>query len=211
MLGISFLLNGIMSYYYIMGIDQTQVITDFSIRWLSRLALITFEISAPCALLTSFVVTYAMWPRLYKIGGAEKTESFKRPSSLMKHNLNVIMVLIEVSGIMGGGLSIQLSHIAVAPLFGICYVLFSWLMAPYWHPETGPLFFYFFLDTTLGYVTSLALIVLLIILLIFYAMFYSMALYLDGKTEYNSDSNMLYLQHCIGVIFLSYIFCKFRD
>merc|ERR1711862_296038 len=148
-----------------MGEMNDNQIINSSILWISRFALITFEIAAPCALLTSFVVTYALWPRTYKIGGSERTHRFKDPSVLMKHNFNVIMVFIEVSGVLGGGINVKLSHIALAPLFGICYVLFSWSMANFWDPSKGPCFLYFFLDTTLGYFTSLALIALLAILL----------------------------------------------
>merc|ERR1712176_1442671 len=89
----------------------------------------------------------------------------------------------------GGGIPFQLNHFAFAPLFGVCYVLFSWSTANIWDPKHGPFYMYFFLDTTLGYGTTIAIVLLLIILLACYGMFFLFYFYLVGHSTNLHDSD----------------------
>jgi len=159
LLGVSFGLNA-----YIAFLAATQ---NHISPWLLRTALLTFETAVPCALLVSSVVRYVIWPNVLKQGGS--AEGLKHPRALLMHNANVILALTELSLL--GGPPIYFSHASMAPLFGITYVIFTWCTTKWWAPDIhGPQFFYFFLDTTLGTTTSLALLVLLAVLMIFYAL-----------------------------------------
>ena len=170
--------------------------------WLLRMALLVFETAAPCALLVACVTRYALWPHALKDGGGDSS-FLKSPQALLWHNANVILVVSEVSLL--GGLSVQYSHMAVAPLFGIAYLLFTWYMACRWNPEEGPQFIYFFLDTTLGGVTtSIVILVLLVLLLAFYGLF-GVLNYVLGHLGGGP------LLHVLAVVLVSSLVCRFRD
>jgi hypothetical protein len=199
MLGVSFALSGILSLLAANESDSQG--TAYPI--MGRLALLSFEVVAPSCFLVSAVVKYALWPKAFREGGPGGTRLFKTFYGLSAHNANVIMVLIEV-GLLGGGLKVHMDHVAVAPLFGVAYLIFSWIMADKWHPEHGPQFFYFFLDTTLGWVTTLGLLGLVTLLLAFYAAFCA----LDDMLEYLGDN--LIIRVC-GIVVVSSFVCRFRD
>lgn len=93
---------------------------------------------------------------------------------------------------------------AVAPLFGIAYVLFSWAMSGRWTPGRGPQFLYFFLDTTLGWTGSFAILALLAIQFIFYALF---SLVDDALENLQGG----FLTHVLGIILACFFVCRFRD
>merc|ERR1712165_521675 len=107
------------------------------------------------------------WERALKVRKA--TDHLKHPSILLQHNANIFMSLLEV-GILGG-MKLRFTDIALAPLFGLTYVLFTWSIKHRWLPSGDPQFPYFFLDTTVGKTTSYALVCLLIVLLVFYCIF----------------------------------------
>ena len=117
------------------------------------------------------------------------------------------MWLVEV-GLLGG-LPIYMSHIAVAPLWGVAYVYFTWFMADKWAPKSeGPQFIYPFFDTTLGVGASIALVVLLAVLSFFYALFAGADYYIR---EYQVEAigplgtTLLFMA---GMVLLV---CRFRD
>ena len=58
-LGLAFFLSGLIPM--LVHFDRESTLADHP--WILRSALVTFEIAAPCAFLTSFIVTYALWPR----------------------------------------------------------------------------------------------------------------------------------------------------
>eukprot|EP00816_Leptocylindrus_hargravesii_P005791 CAMPEP_0196807030 /NCGR_PEP_ID=MMETSP1362-20130617/6979_1 /TAXON_ID=163516 /ORGANISM="Leptocylindrus danicus, Strain CCMP1856" /LENGTH=232 /DNA_ID=CAMNT_0042180775 /DNA_START=72 /DNA_END=767 /DNA_ORIENTATION=- len=89
-----------------------------------RIGLVSFEVAASAAMLVSAVIKYAIWPRILKDRGSAGTVRLRHWSVLMRHNANVIFVMLEV-GLLGG-LPVRLSEMAFAPLYGISYVLFSW-------------------------------------------------------------------------------------
>mmetsp|Transcript_38512 Transcript_38512/g.78555 ORF Transcript_38512/g.78555 Transcript_38512/m.78555 type:complete len:325 (-) Transcript_38512:470-1444(-) len=168
-----------------------------------RLALLTYEISAPTAFLVSSVVKYALWPNALRMGGTKAAGVFATKYALMVHNANVAFVLAEACLL--GGIPVEISHIAVAPVVGIAYVLFSWIMSGRWSPGDGPQFVYFFFDTTReGWYASAVQIVLLAVLMAFYGMF-SFA-----------DEVLAHLGENVPVRFLvmfasSLLVCRFRN
>ena len=84
LLGTSFFLGGIIPL--LVSNERGDILHDNP--WIMRAALISFEIAAPSALLTSFIVTYALWPQAYKEHGASGTHGFKGSVGLMQHNAN---------------------------------------------------------------------------------------------------------------------------
>jgi hypothetical protein len=190
LLGVSFALNGIIA------LQSSEHIAPWP--WLLRIALLVFETAAPSALLVAFVIRYAIWPRVLQQGD---TTQLKSPIVLIWHNANVIMVLMDVCLL--GGMPIHARHVSVAPVFGIVYVLFSWFMIPRWSNE-GPQFIYFFLDTTLGSTTSIALLILLLVLMVFYGLF-------GALNHVLSNLKGGLIIHTLAAIFLSSMVCRFRD
>uniref|UniRef100_A0A7S3L2B7 Uncharacterized protein n=1 Tax=Amphora coffeiformis TaxID=265554 RepID=A0A7S3L2B7_9STRA len=137
-------------------------------RWILRTALIVWEIAAPFTLLVAAVVRYAIWPAVLRTTG--KTKELKSWRNVMMHNINVLFALAEAALL--GGVKVQWSHFAFAPLVGCLYVIFSWAMVMQWNPKNGAQYIYFFMDTTLpGYTSTIAMLMLLAVLTTFYAIF----------------------------------------
>jgi len=135
--------------------------------WTLRMALIAWELAAPFAILVSAVVTYAIWPIVLAGGKPHELGNFRNQ---MMHNFNSIIVLTELSLL--GGLPVQLSHLALPCFVGNVYILFTWANCfSYSKPEDGPQYIYWFMDTTLGKVTTIALVCLLVTLLASFALF----------------------------------------
>lgn len=168
--------------------------------WLLRAALLTFETAAPCALLVSVVVRYAIWPQI-KNSGLD-TAPIKTIQMLLWHNANILMALTEVSLL--GGLPVRLAHFSVAPFFGIAYILFTFYMIPRWTPEEGPQSIYFFLDTTLGFMTSAVIGVLVVVFMAFYALFGAF----DQVLSHFQGGLLL---HALSAVLVASVVCQFRD
>lgn len=119
------------------------------------------------------------------------------------------MWLVEI-GLLGG-LPVRMDHIAVAPLWGVAYVYYTWWMADKWAPKSeGPQFCYPFFDTTLGWTASIALVVLLVVLSLFYALFAGADYWLrepQSQLDLLGDvgSTLLYM------VLLVLLLCRFRD
>ena len=79
------------------------------------------------------------------------------------------MVLLELC--LMGGLPVKLSHASFAPVYAGCYQIFMWCMAPYWVPDHGPVFLYFFVDTTLGKKTTYFMMGLLSVIFVSFLFF----------------------------------------
>ncbi|KAL7460529.1 hypothetical protein ACHAXS_000972 [Conticribra weissflogii] len=201
LLGCSFLLGGIIPLLVVAG--RRDVLETYP--WVLRAALISFEIAAPSAFLTSAVVTFALWPKAYKTHGASGTTGFKGWINQFQHNANTAMVLIEVC--LMGGLPVKLSHAAIAPLFGLVYQSFLWGMTNRWSPNHGPVFIYFFMDTTLGWKTTLFMAVLLFVMLFFYVLFALLDMGMEKMEEmgYGVFPNLC----CVG--WMSFLLMKFKD
>lgn len=170
--------------------------------WLLRFALLSFEISAPNAFMVSAMVKYALWPVALRTKGPEGTLVYRSTSGLLAHNFNSISVLSEVCLL--GGLPVHMEHMALAPMFGMTFVLYAWGMANFWVPEKGPQFFYYFLDTTLGWTTTISLAVLLSVLLVFYMLFSKV----DDFLEHMGGG---VITHVLSVVICSVFLCRFRN
>jgi hypothetical protein len=190
LLGLSFALNGVIALN-----SQNDVSP-----WLLRMALLVFETAAPSALLVAFVIRYAIWPRALQHGD---TTQLKLPIVLIWHNANVIMILSEVCLLGGIHIDAHASYFSVAPIFGIVYVVFTWYMIPRWSKE-GPQFIYFFFDTTLGWTTSIALLMLLVVLMVFYGLFGALVHVLSNL------QGGLFI-HTLAVLVVSSLICRFQD
>jgi len=158
----------------------------------------------PSAMLVAFVVRYAIWPNMMEHGrGNDPTGPLKLPRVLILHNVNVLIVLTEISLL--GGLPVRTSDFAVSALFGVVYVLFSWSVRNSWAPtKHGPQFLYFFLDTTLGATTTFALLALLIVLMVFYGLFCGLHAALDHLGGGIAV-------HVLAVVLVASLVCRFRD
>lgn len=197
LLGVTFALTGTVPLLY--ATNRTDLIHP----WHLRLALMSFEVSAPCAFLVSTAVKYALWPHAYRNKGSEGTKIFRSFYGIVTHNLNVIFVIAEVALL--GGLPVVISHVTVAPLLGLVYVIFAWSMANSLGKEdSGPQFLYFFLDTTVGWTTTKALVALLAVLLTFYVAFSL----IDDVLELLDGALLMHLTSCVLV---SCLVCKIRD
>ena len=209
-LGLSFLCSGWVTLYVDQqlndndqGISEHDMIATLSsqpyMKYMLRMTVILFEIAAPLSMLVSAVVRYALWPKALNGKGSQDLKVWH---ALLQHNANVIMALIEV-GLLGG-LTCRFTDMAVAPLFGVTFVLFAWSMKNKWLESGEPQFMYFFLDTTLGKTTSIALLGLLVILTLFYAIFVlvdDVILMLGGGLPTN----------LAVVISIASLVCRFRD
>jgi len=201
LLGFYFFLSGVIPLLIVYGREDVLHVHP----WVVRGALVAFEIAAPCAILTSFVVTYALWPQGYKTHGASGTIGFKSIVNLFQHNVNTLMVLLEVCLL--GGLPVKFSHAALAPIFAGCYQLFLWCMTNYWMPKHGPLFLYFFMDTTLGKKTTIFMLVLLAVMLFFFSAFALLEMAVTKIEEGNHGA----LPNVACVILISSLLMKFKD
>jgi hypothetical protein len=201
MLGLSFFLGGLIPLLVVYQRDDILQAHP----WIMRGALIAFEIAAPCAFLTSFVVTYALWPQAFKTHGSSGTVGFKSMVNMFQHNSNSFMVLAEVCLL--GGVPVLLSHAALAPIFAGVYQVFLWCTANYWMPKNGPLYIYFFMDTTLGKRTTIFMVALLFVMLFFFGAF---ALLEMAVTEIEKGNHGA-LPNLACVFFISSVLMKFRD
>jgi hypothetical protein len=201
LLGISFGLNGYLAF---LGVDPASRIHGAPPTMLLRTAVILYEGVAPTTILVSTVVRYAMWPALLRQKGGDKDPSafLKIFRYLVYHNLNVMLALVDACLI--GGIPIQLTHLSFSVIFGVIYVVFSWAIRNLWNPPAGPQFMYFFLDTTLGYTTTIAILVLLLTLIVSHSVFcgiHQVLQFLGGGI----------VLHTLTVVLLCSLVCRFRD
>jgi len=205
-LGVSCAMNAWLAYLAKQQQQQRQQQQDSNITsptWLLRTAILLFEIVGPCAMLVAFVVKYALWPQALKHGASDDPSlPFKRVRALIMHNLNVLMVLTEISLL--GGLPIRASDFGVAVLYGVVYIIFTWSTMSYWAPQHGPQSLYFFFDTTLGATTSLALVALLVVLMVFYGLFCGLHAILDHLGGGIGT-------HFLALVVASSLVCRVRD
>jgi hypothetical protein len=201
LLGVSFFLSGTIPIFVASGRDDILI----NHPWILRAALISFEIAAPSAFLTTFIVTYALWPQAYNTHGASGTVGFKGWINLLQHDGNSAMVLLEIT--LMGGMPVVLSHAALAPLFAGVYQIFLWSMVNRWSPRHGPVFPYFFMDTTLGTRTTLFMLALLATIGCFFAVF---AL-LDRGMALIEHGDYGVIPNLCCIICASYLLMKFKD
>jgi hypothetical protein len=168
---------------------------------LLRTTLMLWETAAPFTLLVGAVVKYALWPMTLKSTGPDHV--FKSTRALLQHNVNVMMAVFEV-GLLGG-LPVKMGHISLAVLFGITYVFFTWSIMYRWVPGKGPAFIYFFMDTTLGRTTTIALFALLGVLMLFFSVFSGAEWLLEHYVGNGLGG------HIAFVVVLCALVCRWRD
>ena len=204
MLGIAFSLNSIVCF----GFFDNNNNDDIVFSWTKRLALITWEIAAPAAFLTSMVVTYVIIPgavRKSKVNGYEPGElDLFQTRTLLMHNANIFFCFVEICLL--GGLPVTLSHVALAPLYGMVYVVVAWNTTSLYADDfekDGPQFLYNFFDTTLGTTTTIALLALLVVLMVGYLVMSKVLDILD------SMGGGMFV-HIVATIALSWATCRIR-
>lgn len=204
MLTISFLLNGLITLQVAhqesgSSIDFLQPLVQKD--WI-RIAILLFEISAPCSMLVSSVTKYALWPNSLK-NGTKGSVNFRKPVALIQHNCNIFVSLLEV-GLLGI-LPIRIEDAVIAPLYGSIYVFFVWSIRNHLAETGDTQYVYFFLDTTISIKFCVqALIGLLFVLLLFYGAFTlvdDVLLWLDGNI----------FMHLFLTLAATSFFCRFRD
>eukprot|EP00474_Spongospora_subterranea_P010026 CRZ10484.1 hypothetical protein [Spongospora subterranea] len=121
--------------------------------------LVAFEAALSLALLVTTVVTFVLIPSSIRVG-ADPSSFFTLPALLM-HNANVVMIVFEL---LVNKTVVNIAHLPFAILYGIIYVVFSWILAQ----KTG-VFFYFFLNYNYSRPVT-ALLLLVGTLSVFFAM-----------------------------------------
>lgn len=201
--GAAFLLAGMIPLVHILLPNQS---APFFGQWILRAALILWEIAAPVSILVSAVVKYALWPMAKEHG--ENIKLLQAPGALLQHNLNTLAALVEV-GLLGG-LPVCASHFALSPIYGIFYLLFSYSMMYSWvdqRLQPGAQFFYPFFDTTLGAITSLAILALLTILSLSFGIFCIFSSALSHVT----DESFVSAVPAAVIVLLILGICRVRD
>ena len=131
---------------------------------------------------------------------------------MMSHNMNSVFVLMEVALL--GGLPVRMSEMYLGPLYGSSYVWMAWSLTNYWAPTAfGPHFIYFFLDTTRGFASTVALMALTTILCLFYVMLASAKVGLDHMSQNfeSEDSPGVWLCHLAFVLGIASLVIRYRD
>ena len=115
---------------------------DVDVGWKLPTALwMAYEVSFACAVLISFIVKYVLIPGQLAKGLA--VNNFFETQELLMHNCNTLFMAAELAC---NELPFHLHHFPIAALWGLLYVLFSWV----WLAARG-VCWYDFLDPTLPF------------------------------------------------------------
>ena len=201
--GTTFMMLGGMTLYL-----DTHPNHELSI-WLYRAVMIGWKICAPASFLVSAIVKYILWPLALEAKsngpGTNNANVLKHPLALLEHNWNVLSALVEVALL--GGLPIRYQDFVWAPLFGLVYVLYSYAMMYAWvSPKFGPQYIYPFLDSTMGWLTSVCLLALLGVLMLSFGIFYALDYFI---TEILPEGNVW--SHVASVVAIGLCVCRFCD
>ena len=172
---------------------------------LLRATLITWELSAPFAILVSTVTKYVLWPVAIKGG---KPHNLAGVRNQLQHNLNSVSILLEATLL--GGPPVKFSHLSVAFVMGIVYISFTWIMAVVYFGDStvGPQYIYWFFDTTLGKTTTIAIVGLTTALTTFFVVFsLAMSTFLGG----GGDEPPSLLLNIAFLVVGTHLVCKFRQ
>jgi len=108
-------------------------------EWVPTALWMAFEVSFAVAVLVSFIVKYVLIPGV--LGKGQSVDNFFEIDDLLMHNCNVLFMALEL---LFNDLPITLGHFPLAALWGLTYVVFSWV----WLAWKG-VCWYDFLDPTL--------------------------------------------------------------
>ena len=104
-----------------------------------------------------------------------------------------------------GKMPVRLNHIALAPMWGIVYIFFTWFITHRLVKSSEPQFVYFFFDTTLGAKTyCFILMTLMMVQVTFYLLF----TIIDDVLIHLGKG---FLFNIVIVILVASVFCRFRD
>ncbi len=173
--------------------------------WLFRTTLIAWEISAPFAMLVSTVTKYVLWPAAIKGGKPHNLAGFRNQ---LQHNCNSIWILLEATLL--GGPPVKFSHISIAFATGAVYILFTWTMAVVYfgNRHIGPQYIYWFLDTTLGKTTTIAIVGLTVAMSTYFALFsLAVSTFLGG----GDDTTLNLVKNVAFWVLGTHLVCKFKQ
>lgn len=186
MLGINFSSSGYIALMAHMGRE------DEIERWMLRVALIFWELSAPFALLVSAVVRYAIWPVVLATRRKHSLGGFRNQ---MQHNMNSVYALAEMALL--GGLPLEFAHLSLASLVGSIYILFTWFNCYFYADKKyGPQYIYWFMDPSLGKTSFFALVALLAALVSSFVTFFC----IEAVIQYTGKN---FSVHCLCVILVA--------
>jgi len=131
-----------------------------AVGWLAHA---TYAVSLPCAFLTTFVVTFVLLPSRLKAGDYDSIRRMFMLRPQLMHNANLLLMVNEL---LLCSLPLELSHFNLTVIFGLQYVVGSWV----WLRKTGVVY-YPFLDPTLPSVMAIFLHMLLLIALGVFSLF----------------------------------------
>lgn len=205
LLTISFLLNGLITLSIAYKEEHNGQELEFLKPLVSkaslRCAILLFEIAAPVSMLVSSVTKYALWPR--SLRGPHGSVNLRKPVSIIQHNFNVIVTVMEV-GVLGH-MPIRIEDAMIAPIYGCVYIVFMWALKDHLADNKEPQFVYFFFDTTLGKKWSVSVLLGLLSMLMFFYLVFTLLddllVFMDGGVRTNA----------ITISALAAIFCRFRD
>ena len=211
LLGISFTCNSALALGVAYKGEEMVLPYIQSTPWILRSILMVWQTAAPCAFLVSSVIRYVIWDKVKN--GPGDTKHLKHIRNMFSHNLNSVYVLLEVALL--GGLPVRINEMYLGPIYGTVYVLMAWSLTGFWAEKRfGPHFIYFFLDTTVGYATTISLAALTATLSMFYVMLAYATVWLSSLTDYYifTDFPQVLLACHVGfVVGLASLVCRMND
>ncbi|OEU14924.1 hypothetical protein FRACYDRAFT_241482 [Fragilariopsis cylindrus CCMP1102] len=252
-LGIGFVLRGLLCLIYVNYhvSEDNGLILNYILQennsWLLRITFILWELTGPYAVLTSSVVKYVIWPAALRSQQIQSNSNSNSPNNSRKHNLagyrnqlqhnwNSIFSLLEVT--VFGGIPVCLYHITIPILVGCLYMILTWLLGIYYHfgynnktnskdtkkTSVGPQYIYFFMDTSMGILTTYCMVGLLFAMMTIYLFFSVIIQILDtgggsgggsgsgsGSGSGDNDTEDSLIVNIIFLIIGILVVCRFRD
>ena len=122
----------------------------------------------------------------------------------MQHNANSIFALTEMALLSGP--PVILSHIFIPCFVGCVYILFTWSSCRIHgkQPDDGPQYIYWFMDTSLEKVTSVALASLVGVLCVSFGLFVA----LESFVEWVGGD---FFTHAMSVVLVSSVVIRTRE
>jgi len=174
-------------------------------KLLLRATLVLWELTGPLAILVSSVVKYAIWPQVLKGG---KPHNLAGVRNQLQHNSNSIMSLAEVALL--GGPPVAFSHLSMAIAIGSFYMVFTWCTGKWFfgNDKIGPQYIYWFMDTTLGTGTTIAMMVLLSVMVSSFALFAFLVSTVLGDSA--SETAPSFWKNVLILVAGTRLVCRFR-
>jgi hypothetical protein len=139
---------------------------------------------------------------------SSSTDFLKSTSVLLKHNWNIFSSLVEVAIL--GAMPVRYADFSVgALLLGLPYLCMTYYMMYSWVDIKlhGPQFIYPFLDTTMGWISTLCIVGILGMYIVCHASF----AWLHNFVVSEPFANMGIGAHIGAVVIAGAVFCRFRE